>query len=322
MATNDSSDQALEGGMPTLTSNPTTQPIQHNTRVTEDLAPSLATEQAIAEVSHAASSSRPVIAIRGLTKTYHTDHGTDFTALQDISLEVQRGEFVAIMGPSGSGKSTLMNLLGCLDTPTSGEYIINGQIVNTLSSDKLADIRNQTIGFVFQNFNLLDRATALKNVELPMRYAGYSRRERERRARKLLTLVGMETRIHHKPNELSGGQQQRVSIARALVNGPALLLADEPSGNLDSKTSIEIMAVLQALNEQGLTIILITHDHDVAGYAGRLVQLLDGNIVSDVPIPQPHSALEDWLNLENRKTSESTVEATKEASTPKLPLLP
>ena len=304
MAKNDSSEQGLEGGMPTLT------PAQPGMRVTETLTPNLATEQAIAEASRSANTSRPVISVRGLTKTYHVNHGTDFTALRGISLEVQPGEFVAIMGPSGSGKSTLMNLLGCLDTPTSGEYIINGQKVNTLSSDKLADIRNQTLGFVFQSFNLLDRATALKNVELPMRYAGYSRRDREQRARKLLTLVGMETRMHHKPNELSGGQQQRIAIARALVNGPSLLLADEPSGNLDSKTSIEIMAVLQALNEQGLTIILITHDRNIAGYAGRLVQLLDGRIVSDVAIPQPHSAVEDWLALENRASPKNTVEAT------------
>ncbi len=304
MAKNDPSEQALEGGMPTLPP----QPVQSSTRVTEDLTLNPATEQAIAEASHSAN--RPVIAVRGLTKTYHVDHGTDFTALRGVSLEVQRGEFVAIMGPSGSGKSTLMNLLGCLDKPTSGEYIINGQVINTLSSDKLADIRNQTLGFVFQSFNLLDRATALKNVELPMMYAGYSRREREQRARKLLTLVGMETRIHHKPNELSGGQQQRVAIARALVNGPSLLLADEPSGNLDSKTSIEIMAVLQALNEQGLTIILITHDRNIAGYAGRLIQLLDGRVVSDVTMSQPHSALEDWLALENRAAPKNTVEAT------------
>ena len=290
--------------MPTLT------PAPPETRVTENLTPNLATEQAIAEASRSANTSRPVISVRGLTKTYRVNHGTDFTALRGVSLEVQPGEFVAIMGPSGSGKSTLMNLLGCLDTPTSGEYIINGQKVNTLSSDKLADIRNQTLGFVFQSFNLLDRATALKNVELPMRYAGYSRRDREQRARKLLTLVGMETRMHHKPNELSGGQQQRIAIARALVNGPSLLLADEPSGNLDSKTSIEIMAVLQALNEQGLTIILITHDRNIAGYAGRLVQLLDGRIVSDVVIPQPHSAVEDWLALENRASPKNTVEAT------------
>jgi putative ABC transport system ATP-binding protein len=312
MAKNDPSHQPSEYGMPILDSLP--QSVEHSTRITEDLTPNLITEQAIAEVSHAAANRKPIITTRGLTKVYRIHHGPEFTALRNISLEVQSGEFVAIMGPSGSGKSTLMNLLGCLDTPTFGEYIIDGKRVGPLSSDKLADIRSETIGFVFQNFNLLDRATALRNVELPMRYADYPRHERERRARKLLTLVGMEDRMHHKPNELSGGQQQRLAIARALVNGPSLLLADEPTGNLDSKTSIEIMSVLQSLNEQGLTIILITHDRNIASYASRLVQLLDGSIVSDVLISQPRSALEDWLALENRTTPENIVEATDEGN--------
>ncbi len=299
--------QSLEANTQTLSNKPITQPIHGSTHVTEDLTLDASTEQAITAAGQAASVDRAVIRVRGLTKTYHANHGIDFTALRNISLEVQRGEFVAVMGPSGSGKSTLMNLLGCLDTPTAGEYMINGQLVNNLSGDQLADVRNRTIGFVFQNFNLLPRATALKNVELPMMYARYTRQERERRARLLLELVGMGTRMHHKPNELSGGQQQRVAIARALVNGPSLLLADEPSGNLDSKTSTEIMSVLQALNEQGMTIVLITHDHTIARYAKRLVQLLDGQLVSDQPVTDPRSALEDWQTIDQRETSENTV---------------
>src|SRR6266567_1193953 len=236
-----------------------------------------------------AGSSIPVISIRDLQKTYLIGKKTRVDALQGVSLDVFPGEFVAIMGPSGSGKSTFMNMLGCLDRPTSGQYWLAGKQVSKLSSDELASIRNRLIGFVFQGFNLLGRATAMSNVELPMVYAGLSKRERESRARKVLTLVGLGGRLTHKPPELSGGQQQRVAVARALVNGPSLLLADEPTGNLDSKTSVEIMGVLQALNDQGLTIVLVTHDAKIAEYARRQVAFLDGRIVRDEPVLERRS---------------------------------
>lgn len=240
--------------------------------------------------------SQPVIAVRNLVKTY-TLGQTRVHALQGVSLEVRQGEFVAIMGPSGSGKSTFMNMLGCLDRPTRGEYWLAGRLVSHMSNDELADVRNRLIGFVFQGFNLLARATALSNVALPMVYAGYSRSERDRRARKTLQLVGLGTRMHHKPSQLSGGQQQRVAIARALVNGPSLLLADEPTGNLDSRTSIEIMAVLQALNEQGLTVVLVTHEPDIAQYTKRQVVFRDGKVISDDPVPAPRSAKAEWEQM-------------------------
>ncbi len=236
----------------------------------------------------------PVIAVRNLTKTYILGKKTRVPALRGISLEVYPGDFVAVMGPSGSGKSTFMNLIGCLDRPTSGEYWLAGKLVSRLSSDELADIRNRLLGFVFQGYNLLGRASALKNVALPMVYAGLSARERDSRARKVLTLVGLGGRMSHKPAELSGGQQQRVAIARALVNGPSLLLADEPTGNLDSRTGVEIMAVLQALNDQGLTIVVVTHDPKVANYARRQVAFLDGRVVRDELVLAPHSAQEEW----------------------------
>jgi putative ABC transport system ATP-binding protein len=253
-------------------------------------------------------STRPaaVITVRDLTKTYILGRKTSVPALCGVTLEVYPGEFVAIMGPSGSGKSTFMNLLGCLDRPTSGEYWLAGNLVSRLSSDRLASMRNQLIGFVFQGFNLLGRATALRNVTLPMIYAGLSRRERESRARKVLDLVGLGGRVNHKPSELSGGQQQRVAIARALINGPALLLADEPTGNLDSHTSVEIMGVLQALNEQGLTIVLVTHDINIAQYAKRQVAFLDGRIVRDEPIAIPRSARAEWEKLTDQSVVEST----------------
>ncbi len=254
----------------------------------------------------------PVIAVHNLTKIYVLGKGTRVPALQGVSLEVYPGEFVAIMGPSGSGKSTFMNIIGCLDRPTQGEYWLDGNLVSTLSNDRLASIRNRLIGFVFQGFNLLGRATALKNVALPMVYAGLSRRERERRAQKVLQLVGLGERIRHKPNELSGGQQQRVAIARALINGPALLLADEPTGNLDSHTSIEIMGVLQALNEQGLTIVLVTHDPRIAQFARRQVSFLDGRIVSDEPVLTRRSALEEWAELVNSPMVESATVVKEE----------
>jgi putative ABC transport system ATP-binding protein len=203
-------------------------------------------------------------------------------ALRGVDLQIRRNEFTAIMGPSGSGKSTLMNLLGCLDTPTGGEYWLNAQKVSELDDDELARIRNKEIGFVFQTFNLLPRATSLHNVELPLIYAGISAKDRRERAAYALERVGLGDRMHHKPNELSGGQRQRVAIARALVNSPSMVLADEPTGNLDSATSSEIMVVFEQLHAAGQTIILITHEHDIAAHADRQVHLLDGLIARDV----------------------------------------
>jgi putative ABC transport system ATP-binding protein len=202
-------------------------------------------------------------------------------AVRNVDLEIAKGEFVAVMGPSGSGKSTLMNMIGCLDTPTAGEYWLNGQRVSELSDDQLARVRNQEIGFVFQTFNLLPRATALHNVELPLIYAGINGKERRRRAAEKLELVGLGDRMGHRPPELSGGQRQRVAVARALVNEPALLLADEPTGNLDSVTSSAIMSQLAELNAAGQTIVLVTHEHDIAEYARRQVHLMDGEIERD-----------------------------------------
>ena len=222
----------------------------------------------------------PVIRTEGLKKNYILGAET-VQAVRGVDLTIQRGEFVAIMGPSGSGKSTFMNLLGCLDTPSEGQYWLNGQLVSERSDDELAQVRNRQIGFVFQTFNLLPRATSLHNVELPLIYAGVSSKERRRRAQEKLTLVGLGDRMEHRPPELSGGQRQRVAIARALVNEPALLLADEPTGNLDSVTSTEIMAVLAKLNQEGQTIVLVTHEHDIAAHARRQVHLRDGVISSD-----------------------------------------
>ncbi|MBS1560805.1 MAG: ABC transporter ATP-binding protein [Bacteroidetes bacterium] len=204
-------------------------------------------------------------------------------ALRDVSVTIGKNEYIAIMGPSGSGKSTLMNMLGCLDTPSSGSYFFNGVDVRTLSDDELADIRNKEIGFVFQTFNLLPRASALKNVELPLIYAGLSADARRERAIEALTSVGLEARMSHKPNELSGGQRQRVAIARALVTRPSIILADEPTGNLDSKTGQEIMALFQQLWEQGNTVIVVTHEEDIARHTHRIVRLRDGLIESDEP---------------------------------------
>ncbi len=224
--------------------------------------------------------SRPVIQTLELTKHYVLGAET-VRALHRVDVEIERGEFVAIMGPSGSGKSTFMNLIGCLDTPTRGQYWLNEQLVSELSDDQLAHVRNREIGFVFQTFNLLPRATALHNVELPLIYAGVSARDRRERARGALETVGLASRIDHRPPELSGGQRQRVAVARALVNEPAILLADEPTGNLDSTTSEEIMSVFEELHRQGQTIILVTHERDIAQYAQRQIHLRDGRVERD-----------------------------------------
>ncbi|HXT11240.1 MAG TPA: ABC transporter ATP-binding protein [Candidatus Angelobacter sp.] len=226
-----------------------------------------------------------VIKLEEVHKVYHTGE-VDVHAVRGVSLEIRRGEFVAVMGASGSGKSTLMNMLGCLDHPTKGKYLLDGIDVSGLSRDELADIRNEKIGFVFQGFNLLARTSALENVELPMLYVHHRVRGSEQRQRAMnsLEIVGLAKRADHHPNQLSGGQQQRVAIARALVNQPALLLADEPTGNLDSQTSIEIMGVFQKLNDQGITIVMVTHELDIASYTRRNVIMRDGHVVTDEPV--------------------------------------
>jgi len=234
-----------------------------------------------------------VIRLDHVHKVYHMGD-VDVHALRGISLTVRKGEFIAIMGASGSGKSTMMNLIGCLDRPTRGTYILDGQDVSGLSKDDRADIRNRKIGFVFQGFNLLSRTSAMENVELPMLYAGLTATERHKRSTEALTRVGLAGRESSHPNQLSGGQQQRVAIARALVNQPAIILADEPTGNLDSRTAVEVMEIFQRLNrEQGITLVLVTHEHDIAEYAKRVVVFKDGKINQDYPITEQRDAAEE-----------------------------
>ncbi len=221
-----------------------------------------------------------IISITNIRKTYKIGNEV-IEALKDVSLTIFKNEYVALMGPSGSGKSTLMNMLGCLDSPSSGSYVLNNLSVATMSDNELAEVRNKEIGFVFQTFNLLPRATTLDNVALPLVYAGFGKNERNARAREVLESVGLANRMNHKPNELSGGQRQRVAIARALVNNPAIILADEPTGNLDSKTSVEIMGLFEEIHKKGNTIILVTHEEDIALHAHRIVRLKDGLVESD-----------------------------------------
>jgi putative ABC transport system ATP-binding protein len=248
-------------------------------------------------VNQPATADGALIELAEIHKVYQMG-ASEVNALDGVSLQIKRGEYVAIMGPSGSGKSTLMNIIGCLDTPTSGSYKLRGTEIRDRDDDELARIRNQEVGFIFQTFNLLARADALHNVELPLVYAGRPKRARRERAREMLGLVGLSERMHHRPNELSGGQRQRVAIARALVNEPSIVLADEPTGNLDSKTGLEIMALLDQVHQGGNTVILVTHEEDVAANAERIVRLRDGKIESDqatrravsgAPAPTAHS---------------------------------
>jgi len=243
--------------------------------------------------------SAPVVAVRDLQKIYDLGGEAQVHALRGVTLDIPAGEFVALTGPSGSGKSTFMHLLGCLDRPTSGQYLLNGQDVAVLSKRELSGVRNREIGFVFQGFNLLPRTSALENVELPLLYAGVtSARERRQRAAAALESVGLGQRLAHHPNQLSGGQQQRVAIARALVNRPRLLLADEPTGNLDSRTSIEVMGIFQRLNlEHHLTIVLVTHEPDIAEYGTRIVAFRDGQVRTDNPVPVRRAAEDELQRL-------------------------
>lgn len=227
--------------------------------------------------------SEPLITVEGITKIYQVGE-QEVRALNGVDVTIHRGEYVALMGPSGSGKSTLMNVLGCLDTPTDGSYVLNGKAVDSLTEDELAEIRNKEIGFVFQTFNLLPRYSSLENVALPMIYGGFTKVERNQRGQEVLRQVGLGDRMDHKPNELSGGQRQRVAVARALVNRPSIILADEPTGNLDTKTSQEIMKLFEEIHRQGNTIIIVTHEEDIAMQTRRIVRLRDGLVESDSPV--------------------------------------
>jgi putative ABC transport system ATP-binding protein len=254
-----------------------------------------------------------VIQLQDIYKTYHTGE-VDVHAVRGVTLAIAQGEFVALMGASGSGKSTMMNIIGALDRPTQGKYFLDGIDVSQLSRDELADIRNQKLGFVFQGFNLLSRTSALENVELPMLYnrsrmSGTSQRER---ALKALATVGLAERADHKPNQLSGGQQQRVAIARALTNDPALLLADEPTGNLDTRTSIDIMGVFQKLNDQGMTIVMVTHELDIAQYTKRMVVMRDGKVVSDGPVADRLKAETELQRLEQEQQAAQLLTSMKD----------
>ena len=240
----------------------------------------------------------PVISLEGIEKVYNTG-AVRVHALRHVDLEIERGEFVAVMGASGSGKSTMMNILGCLDRPTAGRYLLDGVDVSRLGKDQRADVRNRKLGFVFQGFNLLRRTTALENVELPLIYAGVPALERAHRSRVALSIVGLAHREDNHPSQLSGGQQQRVAIARALVNNPSMVLADEPTGNLDTRTSLDIMSVFQRLNrEAGITIVLVTHEPDIASFASRVVNMRDGRIISDRMVHNPSDAAEELLATE------------------------
>jgi putative ABC transport system ATP-binding protein len=246
----------------------------------------------------------PLISVRQLVKTYVVGE-VEVRALRGVTLQVSAGEFVAVTGPSGSGKSTLMHILGCLDRPTSGQYVLDGMDVSRMSKDELAEVRNRKIGFVFQGFNLLARTTALDNVELPLLYrAQMKTTERRRLAMEVLRAVGLSDRAHHHPNQLSGGQQQRVAIARALITNPSILLADEPTGNLDTRTSVEVMGIFQRLNrERGITVLVITHEHDIAEYATRVVTCRDGLVVSDHPVRNRRMAEDELKALPQEATA-------------------
>ena len=247
-----------------------------------------------------------LIDIENLTKVYNLGDVT-VHALRGVSLEIERGSFVAIMGPSGSGKSTFMNIVGCLDKPTAGSYVLDGVNVSTLDRDQLAEIRNQKIGFVFQQFNLLARTSAVENVELPLLYSPREIPDHRERAMRALRWVGLEGRELHHPNQLSGGQQQRVAIARALINDPQLILADEPTGALDSRTSIEIMALFQKLNRDGMSIVLVTHEPDIAQYSNRIIRFKDGHVVSDQPVLKPQNALAELEALPSEAEGEEAL---------------
>ncbi len=255
-----------------------------------------------------------IIELHGITR--HYDLGEVVVkALRGIDLKVETGEFVAIMGPSGSGKSTLMNILGCLDKPTGGSYVLDGLETSTAGTDQFADIRNARIGFVFQGFNLLARTTALENVELPLFYGKHlSRREQLRQAKTALAAVGLGDRLHHTPSQLSGGQQQRVAIARAMVNNPAFILADEPTGNLDTEMSLEVMSLFQDLNDRGTTVIMVTHEPDIAAYTRRIIVVRDGAIISDEPVRTRARATEDLGRWKERHAVLAGVEATQGAA--------